>query len=186
MPSATLSSCVDAVVDGPRETNPEINSGPFEFISVAMGDEQNGVDIKVVRAINGWTDNPSLPHQPQHIRGAFNLRGAIVPIVDLPCRFGQGATEVAPLLIIIVAQIAGRLIGLIGDRVLGVVAVEANEINPAPQIAKGHHTDCLSGILMTNARAISRIELAQPRSRNSATLPINLMVDKKTSIPTEN
>lgn len=173
MPSATLSSCVDAAVDGPREANPEINSGPFELISFTMGDDQDGVDIKAVRTINGWTDNASLPHQPQHIRGAFNLRGAIVPIVDLPCRLGQGATEVAPLLIVIAAEIAGRLISVIGDRVLGVVAVEANEINPAPQIAKEHHTDCLSGILMANARVTSHIELAQPRPRNSATLPIS-------------
>ena len=62
----------------------------------------------------------------------LNLRGTIVPIVDLRCRFGQGPTEMTPLHIVIIVQVGGCHIGLIGDRVLDIMSVEANEIRPVP------------------------------------------------------
>lgn len=162
MPSATLSCCVDAVVDGARETNPEINSGPFEFISFAMGDDQDGVDIMAVRELKGWMEITSLPHQPQYIWGALNLRGVIVTIIDLRCRFGQGLTGTTPLHIVIAVQIAGRLVGLIGDRVLDIVSVETNQTQPAPQVAQGRGWDCLSGIATVADGMIALIDPAHP------------------------
>ena len=98
----------------------------IQFISFAIGDDQYGVDIMAVREIKGWTDITHLPKQPDYVRGVLNLRGAIVPIVDLRCRFGQGLTETTPLHIVIIVQVDGRLIGLIGDRVLDIVSVEAS------------------------------------------------------------
>ena len=59
------------------------------------------------------------------MRGVLNLRGAIVPIVDLRCRFGQGLTETTPLHIVIIVQIGERQVGLIGDRVLDIVSFDA-------------------------------------------------------------
>ena len=59
-----------------------------QFISFAIGDDQYGVDIMAVREIKGWSDITHLPKQPEYVRGVLNLRGAIVPIVDLRCRFG--------------------------------------------------------------------------------------------------
>jgi purine-binding chemotaxis protein CheW len=67
-----------------------------QFISFAIGDDQYGVDIMAVREIKGWADITHLPKQPEYVRGVLNLRGAIVPIVDLRCRFGQGLTETTP------------------------------------------------------------------------------------------
>ena len=78
-----------------------------------------------VREIKGWSDITHLPKQPDYVRGVLNLRGAIVPIVDLRCRFGQGLTETTPLHIVIIVQIGGRQVGLIGDRVLDIVSVDA-------------------------------------------------------------
>jgi hypothetical protein len=60
-----------------------------QFISFAIGDDQYGVDIMAVREIKGWTDITHLPKQPEYVRGVLNLRGAIVPIVDLRCRPAQ-------------------------------------------------------------------------------------------------
>jgi purine-binding chemotaxis protein CheW len=108
-------------------------ASPTEFISFAIGDEQYGVDIMAVREIKGWAEITHLPKQPDYVRGVLNLRGAIVPIVDLRCRFGQGQTETSPLHIVIIVLIGGRQVGLIGDRVLDIVAVEANQIQPVPR-----------------------------------------------------
>ena len=100
----------------------------IQFISFAIGDDQYGVDIMAVREIKGWSAVTHLPKQPEYVRGVLNLRGAIVPIVDLRCRFSEGLTETTPLHIVIIVQIGGRQVGLIGDRVLDIVTIKTDEI----------------------------------------------------------
>src|SRR3982750_2420953 len=91
-------------------------SGNTELISFAIGDDQYGVDIMAVREIKGWSDITHIPKQPEYVRGVLNLRGVIVPIVDLRCRFGQGLTEATALHIVIIVQIASRQVGLLAAR----------------------------------------------------------------------
>ncbi len=131
-----------------------------QFISFAIGDDQYGVDIMAVREIKGWSDITHLPKQPEYVRGVLNLRGAIVPIVDLRCRFGQGLTETTPLHIVIIVQIGGRQVGLIGDRVLDIVSVDAGQIQSVPRAAQGETTDFLSGLVSIDNTMIALIDLA--------------------------
>ena len=131
----------------------------IQFVSFALGDDQYGVDIMAVREIKGWTDITHLPKQPEYVRGVLNLRGAIVPIVDLRCRFGQGLTETTPLHIVIIVQIGGRQVGLIGDRVLDIVSVETSQIQRVPRTANGHQADFLSGIVSHDNIMIALIDL---------------------------
>jgi purine-binding chemotaxis protein CheW len=130
-----------------------------QFISFAIGNDQYGVDIMAVREIKGWSDITHLPKQPEYVRGVLNLRGAIVPIVDLRCRFGQGLTETTPLHIVIIVQIGGRQVGLIGDRVLDIVSVDAAQIQPVPRTAQGNTTDFLSGLVTHDNTMIALIDL---------------------------
>src|SRR5262245_13451094 len=106
------------------------------FISFAIGDEQYGVDIMAVREIKGWSQITPLPRQPDYMRGVLNLRGIMVPIIDLRCRFGQGMTEATPLHVVIVVQIDGCPVGLLADRVLDIVAFDGSGIQPVPRIAR--------------------------------------------------
>jgi len=130
-----------------------------QFISFAIGDDQYGVDIMAVREIKGWSDITHLPKQPEYVRGVLNLRGAIVPIVDLRCRFGQGLTETTPLHIVIIVQIGGRQIGLIGDRVLDIVSVDASQIQKVPRTGNSQQTDFLSGLVTHDNVMIALIDL---------------------------
>jgi purine-binding chemotaxis protein CheW len=134
-------------------------AAPVQFISFAIGDDQYGVDIMAVREIKGWSDITHLPRQPEYVRGVLNLRGAIVPIIDLRCRFSQGLTEATPLHIVIIVQIGGRQVGLIGDRVLDIVSVEANQIQPVPRTSQGSPTDFLSGLVTIDDTMIALIDL---------------------------
>jgi purine-binding chemotaxis protein CheW len=138
---------------------PVLAATQTEFISFAIGDDQYGVDIMAVREIKGWSDITCLPKQPDYVRGVLNLRGAIVPIVDLRCRFGQGQTETTPLHIVIIVQIGGRQVGLIGDRVLDIVAVEAGQIQPVPRTSQGGTTDFLAGLVTHDGVMIALIDL---------------------------
>jgi purine-binding chemotaxis protein CheW len=130
-----------------------------EFISFAIGEEQYGVDIMAVREIKGWADITHLPKQPDYVRGVLNLRGAIVPIVDLRCRFGQGLTETSPLHIVIIVQIGDRQVGLIGDRVLDIVAVTPAQIQPVPRTGDIHATGFLAGLVSNEGVMIALIDL---------------------------
>jgi purine-binding chemotaxis protein CheW len=131
----------------------------IQFISFAIGNDQYGVDIMAVREIKGWTDITHLPKQPDYVRGVLNLRGAIVPIVDLRCRFGQGLTETTPLHIAIIVLIGGRQVGLIGDRVLDIVTVDAAQTQKVPRTGHGETMDFLSGLVAHDGIIIALIDL---------------------------
>jgi purine-binding chemotaxis protein CheW len=134
-------------------------SVPTQFISFAIGDDQYGVDIMAVREIKGWSEITHLPRQPEYVRGVLNLRGAIVPIIDLRCRFGQGLTEATPLHIVIIVQIAARQVGLLADRVLDIVSIETAKVQPVPRIANSSRLNFLSGLVTIESGMIALIDL---------------------------
>jgi purine-binding chemotaxis protein CheW len=143
-----------------RDNHPERPiSVPTQFISFAIGDDQYGVDIMAVREIKGWSEITHLPRQPEYVRGVLNLRGAIVPIIDLRCRFGQGLTEATPLHIVIIVQIAARQVGLLADRVLDIVSIENAKVQPVPRIANSSRLGFLSGLVTIESGMIALIDL---------------------------
>jgi purine-binding chemotaxis protein CheW len=139
-----------------------------QFISFAIGDDQYGVDIMAVREIKGWTAITHLPRQPDYVRGVLNLRGVIVPIVDLRCRFGQGTTEATALHIVIIVQIGTKLVGLLADRVLDIVSLDGTQIQPVPRVVQAARLDFLSGIVTVDDAMIALIDLPNLLSVNNA------------------
>ncbi len=133
---------------------------PSQLISFAIGDDQYGVDIMAVREIKGWTEITHLPRQPDYVRGVLNLRGVIVPIIDLRCRFGQGLTEATALHIVIIVQIASKPIGLLADRVLDIVSLDEIQIQPVPRIAQASRVEFLSGLATIDGAMIALIDLS--------------------------
>jgi purine-binding chemotaxis protein CheW len=131
-----------------------------QFISFAIGDDQYGVDIMAVREIKGWSQITRLPRQPDYMRGVLNLRGVMVPIIDLRCRFGQGMTEATPLHVVIVVQIGANHVGLLADRVLDIVGCNASQVQPVPRVAQGSRIDFLSGLVTIDSGMIALIDLS--------------------------
>jgi purine-binding chemotaxis protein CheW len=140
----------------PHDASP---AGLMQFISFAIGNDQYGVDIMSVREIKGWSDVTHLPRQPEYIRGVLNLRGVMVPIIDLRCRFGQGKTDAGPMHVVIIVSIDNRLVGLLADRVLDIVSVEVAKIQPVPQIAKAARVTFLAGLVTLDDYMIALIDL---------------------------
>ena len=130
-----------------------------QSISFAIGDDQYGVDIMAVREIKGWSEITHLPRQPDYVRGVLNLRGVIVPIIDLRCRFGQGLTDATPLHVVIIVQIASRQVGLLADRVLDIVSFEPSQVQPVPKVAKSARADFLSGLVTIENQMLALIDL---------------------------
>jgi len=146
-------------VDGESRRGNGGAAGLTEFISFAIGDDQYGVDIMAVREIKDWSNVTHLPRQPEYVRGVLNLRGTMVPIIDLRCRFGQGATEATPMHVVIIVQIDDRQVGLLADRVLDIVSFDPSQIQPVPRIAQGSRTDFLSGLVTVDDAMIALINL---------------------------
>jgi purine-binding chemotaxis protein CheW len=139
-----------------------------QFVSFAIGDDHYGVDIMAVREIKGWSGITHLPKQPEYVRGVLNLRGVMVPIIDLRCRFGQGVTEASPMHIVIVVQIDTKSVGLLADRVLDIVTFDATKIQPVPRIANTVQLDFLSGLVTIEGQMIALIDLAHLFSLGNA------------------
>jgi purine-binding chemotaxis protein CheW len=171
MPGGTPSH-MSNVTPMPAEPGPasgaNANTSSSQFISFAIGDDQYGVDIMAVREIKGWTAITHLPRQPDYVRGVLNLRGVIVPIIDLRCRFGQGLTEATPLHIVIIVQIGSKLVGLLADRVLDIVSLDATQVQPVPRVVQSARLDFLSGIVTVDDAMIALIDLPHLLSAASA------------------
>jgi len=134
-------------------------AGLTDFISFVIGAEQYGVDIMAVREIKEWSNVTPLPKQPDFVRGVLNLRGVMMPVIDLRCRFGQGLTEPTPTHIIIIVQIDERQVGLLADRVLDIVSFETSKIQPVPKVAQSARTLFLSGLVTVDGVMIALINL---------------------------
>jgi purine-binding chemotaxis protein CheW len=134
-------------------------SSSTEFISFAIGDEQYGVDIMAVREIKEWSGVTQLPNQPDYMRGVLNLRGTMVPIIDLRCRFGQGLTDATPVHVVIVVHVDGKTVGLLADRVLDIVSVEASQVQPVPHVSRASKANFLSGLVTIDSTMIALISL---------------------------
>src|SRR6478752_8151648 len=91
------------------------SSANREFVAFRVGAQEFCIDIMGVREIRGWTPATPLPHAPVYVRGVINLRGAVLPIVDLAMRFGLGLTEPTPRSVIIVVQVHQQVVGLLVD-----------------------------------------------------------------------
>ena len=145
---------------GTNENGPAARTDSLvQAVSFAIDNDQYGVDIMAVREIKGWSDITHLPKQPEYVRGVLNLRGVIVPIIDLRCRFGQCVTETTPLHVVIIVQIGNRQVGLLADRVLDIVSVEPSKIQPVPQVSQGSLINFLSGLVTLDDAMLALIDL---------------------------
>lgn len=130
-----------------------------QFISFAIGNDHYGVDIMSVREIRVWSQVTVIPKQPDFVRGVLNLRGVIVPIIDLRARFGQGLTDATPLHIVIVVQIGDRQVGLLADRVLDIVTFPESQIQGVPRVAQSSRIDFLAGLITSQSGLMALIDL---------------------------
>src|SRR5580700_150147 len=116
----------------------QAGAGSHQVLTFVLGTETYGVDILRVQEIRGWTAVTKIPHAPPHVLGVLNLRGSIVPVVDLRMRFELERAEYTKITVIIVLSVnssAGRReVGVVVDGVSDVVDVEAANVKQAPDL----------------------------------------------------
>lgn len=134
-------------------------AGTRQFISLKVGSENYAIDILAVREIKGWTSTTNLPNQPDYVLGVLNLRGAIVPVFDLRCRFGQGLTDVTPMHVVIIVKLQERTVGVLVDAVSDILTVNVADIQPVPEMDRAAATDYFSGIISINDSTVVILHL---------------------------
>jgi purine-binding chemotaxis protein CheW len=129
-----------------------------ELISISLGENLFALDIMSVREIRGWSASTPLPHAPAHVLGMINLRGQILPVVELSALLGLGGSKPGPSSVVVVAQIGDQQVGLLVDAVCDIVTVQAGEMQAVPQVgaAVGEY---VSGILSTPDGIVSVLSL---------------------------
>jgi purine-binding chemotaxis protein CheW len=129
-----------------------------QMLTFRLGDEIYGVDILRVKELRGWSPVTRLPHSAPHVLGVLNLRGAVVPIIDLRVRFALASAEFSPLTVIIVLSLRTadgvRECGVVVDSVSDVVDVEAQAVKPPPQLGNTGNQDFISGIATVDDRML--------------------------------
>ncbi len=109
-----------------------------QFLTFMLAGEEYGVDILRVQEIKGWDKVTRIPHTPEYVLGVINLRGAVVPILDLRRRFGLETMEFGPTTVVIVVRVAGardeRTVGMVVDAVSEVYNVDVGDTKPPPDV----------------------------------------------------
>lgn len=138
-------------------------AGTNQMLTFTLGEETYGVDILRVQEIRGWTPVTRIPQTPPHILGVLNLRGSIVPIVDLRMRFMLPHAEYTPLTVIIVLSVessAGRRdFGVVVDGVSDVIDVATNDVKPAPELGDQVSTEFIEGLASVSGRMVMLLDI---------------------------
>jgi len=125
-----------------------------QLITFEIGDRRLGIDIMAVREIRAWSPATPLPNVPAHVRGVVNLRGVVLPVLDLRLRLGWGTTDPSARHVIIVVRIADQLQGIIVDAVSDIVTLVPDDIQPVPEVGEVAATAFLEGIATIDDRLI--------------------------------
>ena len=135
------------------------DSGSSQFVAFTIGEQNYCVDIMSVREIRAWTGATPLPNTADYVRGVINLRGSIVPIVDLRTRFGQGETDPTKSHVVVIVAIEERLNGLLVDSVSDILTVSAENIAAIPETDVGSRVRYLDGLITEEDRMVALIAL---------------------------
>ena len=135
------------------------NIAARELIAFRIGEQEFCVDIMSVREIRGWTPATPLPRAPGYMKGVINLRGAVLPIIDLGARFGLRTSEPSERHVIMVAHVGGRMVGLLVDAVSDIIQLTDEALQPTPDVASEQVKSFVKGLFALDGRLISLIEL---------------------------
>jgi len=117
-----------------------------EFLSFRLGAEEYGIEILKVQEIRGWENPTAIANTPAFIKGVINLRGIIVPIVDLRLKFRLGEAKYDSLTVVIILSVAKRVMGIVVDAVSDVITLAPQQISPAPEFGAALDTRYITGL----------------------------------------
>ncbi|MDH5300964.1 MAG: chemotaxis protein CheW [Gammaproteobacteria bacterium] len=139
------------------------DSNGEQYLTFIMANEEYGVDILRVQEIRGWDHVTPIPNTPSYIKGVINLRGSIVPIIELRSRFGIGSQEYGPTTVVIVLRVitdAGeRIMGIVVDAVSDVYNISAEDMKDPPDFGSMVSIDYVKGLTSVDEKMVIILDI---------------------------
>jgi purine-binding chemotaxis protein CheW len=130
-----------------------------EFLAFTLGKEEYGIQILKVQEIRGYESVTRIANAPDFIKGVVNLRGIIVPIVDMRIKFNLGEPTYDQFTVVIILNIGGRVVGMVVDSVSDVTTLSPEQIKPAPEMGTVLNTDYLIGLGTLDQRMLILVDI---------------------------
>jgi len=130
-----------------------------EFLAFTLGQEEYGIDILRVQEIRGYEPVTRIANSPEFVKGVVNLRGIIVPIVDMRIKFNLGTPTYDQFTVVIILSIGGRVMGMVVDSVSDVTTLTPDQIKPAPEMGTTFDSDYLIGLGTLNERMLILVDI---------------------------
>lgn len=140
-----------------HDEHEQTNVAGEEFIAFRVGEQEFCVEITSTREIRGWSQATRLPHSPDYIVGVINLRGTILPIMDLSARLGMGSSKPSERHVIIVVHVRDKTIGLLVDSVSDILDVGPDHLRPVPEVNEDTSNEMFSRVIVMDKRIICEI-----------------------------
>ena len=134
-------------------------SPPLEFLAFTLGQEEYGVDIQKVQELRSYDTVTRIANAPAHIKGVVNLRGIIVPIIDMRVRFNLGTPTYDQFTVVIILNVIGRVMGMVVDSVSDVITLGREQIRPAPEMGAVLDTEYLIGLGTLDERMLILVDI---------------------------
>ena len=132
-----------------------------EYLTYTLGPEEYAIDILKVQEIRGYEAPTTIANAPEFLKGVINLRGTIVPIVDLRIKFNVGTADYTPFTVVIILNIGSRVVGIVVDSVSDVTMLRPDQIRPAPEFAATVDTKYISGLCTLDERMLIVVDIEQ-------------------------
>ncbi len=132
-----------------------------QYLTFQLGEEFYGVNILKVQEIKGYTNVTRIPNTPDYMKGVLNLRGTIVPIINLRMKFGMEQIEHTAFTVIVVVVVRERVMGMIVDAVSDVLTVGANDVKPSPSFGTKVNTSFIDGIATAQEHLVTLLDIDQ-------------------------
>ncbi|MGN2248401.1 chemotaxis protein CheW [Frateuria sp. GZRR35] len=130
-----------------------------QYLTVNLAHEEYGIDILAVREIRGWTPVTRIPQSPPYLLGVLNLRGAIVPVLDLRLRFGVEREAYTDTTVTVIVAVDGRSFGIVVDAVSDVLDAADSQVRPVPDMGTTVDTEYLRGLIGVNERMVLLLDV---------------------------
>ena len=130
-----------------------------EYLSFTLGREEYGIEILKVQEIRGYEEPTHIANAPAFIKGVVNLRGIIVPIVDMPIKFNLGEAKYDQFTVVIILNVAGRIVGMVVDGVSDVITLSPGQMKPAPDFSSSFDTKYITGLGTVGNRMLILVDI---------------------------
>jgi len=130
-----------------------------EYLAFKLGTEEYGIDILKVQEIRGYEAVTRIANAPEFIKGVINLRGIIIPVVDMRIKFNLGSPVYDQFTVVIILNIAGRIVGMVVDSVSDVTTLTAEQVKPAPEMGTAFSSDYMIGLGTIDERMLILVNI---------------------------